>query len=253
MHRYRLEVLLILAVALLVGQLVWPAVNCWWSRPGPGAIGIDTYAPIDAMAPKYAVYLPKEYGDDANGWPLIVFLHGSGERGSDPAILRGRGPMATVQNEAKLPAIVVAPQCLPNRSWQPDAVVHFIEHVASTYHVDRERIYLVGYSMGGFGAWATAAAYPDLFAAIVPICGGGAPDKAKALADVPVWAFHGAKDDAVPLARSEEIIEAMRRAGGNPKLTVIPDAGHGICESTCQRNDLWNWLLNQQRPGTGQR
>ncbi len=242
MHRIRLEILLILVVVLLIGQLGWPAVARWWRRPGSGTIGIDQ-SESSMLAEDYLIYLPKDY--DGQSWPLVVFLHGSGERGNDPTVLRGRGPFALVHSGAELPAIIVAPQCLLNCEWQPAVVTRFIEHVASTYHVDRERIYLIGYSMGGYGTWQTAAAHPQLFAAIVPICGGGDPDDAMALAGIPVWAFHGAKDDAVPVTESERMVESIRAAGGQPSLTIIPDAGHGICQSVCGRDDLWECLFQQ--------
>src|SRR5690606_25294395 len=103
-------------------------------------------------------------------------------------------------------AIVVAPQCLPSMNWQPDAVSQFVEQVASQYRVDRERLYLIGYSMGGYAAWRTPAAHSNLFAAVVPICGGGEPNDARALATIPIWAFHGAIDDVVPLKESEQMI-----------------------------------------------
>ncbi len=242
MHRIRLEILLILAVVLLIGQLGWPAVARWWRRPSPGTIGVDQFESL-TLAENYLIYLPKHY--DSQSWPLVAFLHGSGDRGNDATVLRGSGPFALVNSGTELPAIIAAPQCLPNCDWQPDAVSRFIAHVASTYHVDRKRIYLIGYSLGGYGTWRTAAAHPELFAAIVPICGGGEPDDTVALADTPVWAFHGGKDDVVPVKVSERIIESIRVAGGQPRLTVIPDAGHGICESVCGRTDLWDWLFQQ--------
>jgi len=247
MRKFGLELSLILAVVLLVGQLGWPRVARWWHHPSPGTIGVDRFEEnIAAIAAEFLVYLPAKY--DGRAWPLVAYLHGSGERGSDPTILRGWGPFAVVLGGTRLPAIIVAPQCPSDSDWQPDAITRFIEHVASTYHVDREGIYLVGYSMGGHGTWRTAAAHPKLFAAIVPICGGGEPDEAKALADMPVWAFHGAKDDAVPVAVSERMIEAIRNAGGQPRLTILPDAGHGICNDVCARADLWEWLFQQHLP-----
>jgi predicted peptidase len=249
LKRLRLEFLLILSLLLLVGQLTWPSVSAWWQRPRPGHVGVDRYEGA-GLAPEYLMYLPSEY--QTGLWPLVVFLHGSGKRGCDPSALRGQGPFAIVQKET-LPAILVAPQCQPDNQWQPDSVVAFIEQVASFYNVDRERIYLVGYSMGGYGTWHTAAVQPELFAAIVPICGGGEPDDARSLAEIPIWAFHGAEDQVVPLAQSERMIEAIRTAGGEPKLTVIPDASHGICDDVCIRSDLWGWLLEQRRCGHRQR
>lgn len=244
MHRIRLEILLILAVMLLIGQLCWPATARWWHRPSPGTIGVSQFE-SPTLAEDYLIYLPKNY--NRQSWPLIVFLHGAGERGNDSTVLRGKGPFTLVHRGNEPSAIIAAAQCLPSCDLRPDEVARFIEHVASTYRVDRERIYLVGYSMGGYGTWRTAAAHSELFAAIVPIAGGGDPHDVEALTRLPIWAFHGAKDDVVPVTESERMVESIRAAGGQPRLTVIPEAGHGICENICGRDDLWEWLWQQHR------
>jgi len=175
-------------------------------------------------------------------WPLVVFLHGSGERGNDPAKLCNCPVF-----QRKLPAIVIAPQCLPSRGWDPEAIVNLIREMQSDYHVNRRRIYLIGNSMGGYGTWQTAAKYPEIFAAIVPICGGGETAQASALARLPIWAFHGERDKTVPLNESVRLVEAIRRSGGTPQLSILPGAGHGIRTAVCGRDDLWKWLLSQER------
>lgn len=239
-HSIQLEILLFLAVALLITQLCGPSILRWWQLPSPGTIGIDRFE-CATLAQDFLIYLPADYCNSQT-WPLIVFLHGSGERGTDPGKLREWGPF----HERPL-AIIAAPQCLPSFGWEPDKVVAFVNHVVSKYHADRQRIYLMGYSMGANGTWQTALAHPELFAAIVPICGEGEPKNAKALVNLSVWAFHGAQDDAVPVEESERMIQAIREAGGKPRLTIIPDAGHGICNTVCARTDLWTWLLEQGR------
>ena len=191
------------------------------------------------------MHLPSKYREKDGPWPLIVFLHGSGESGNDPTMLQ---EFSFVESTGELPAIVAAPQCLPTSGWDPEAVVRFIKYVAATYRVDRRRICVVGNSMGGYGTWHTAEAHPELFAAVVPICGGGDPTLAARLANVPIWAFHGEKDEAVPIAESESMVEKIRAAGGSPKFTVIPNAGHGICQSVCSRSDLWDWVFRQLLP-----
>jgi predicted peptidase len=150
-------------------------------------------------------------------------------------------------NNPDWPAILVAPQCLPDMNWGADAVRQFVEHVASRYQVDRGRIYLVGYSMGGYGTWEAAAANPQLFAAIVPICGGGSIRAAAALVGTPIWAFHGAQDEVVAIDESKRMVDAVRNAGGEPKLTVIPNQGHGICSLVFNDTALWEWLFQQHR------
>jgi predicted peptidase len=239
-HTRALELLLLLAIILLVGQVTWPTIIHWWRLPGTGATGFDAFQAA-TLEPEFAIQLPRSYYKEQY-WPLVVFLHGSGERGKDPELLRSQGPF-----RQDLPAIVAAPQCLPSYNWDSNAVAGLIQHIVSRYSVDRTRIYLLGYSMGGYGTWQTAASHPELFAAIVPISGGGDPDEAKTLTAVPVWAFHGESDKVVPVAESERMVDAIRKAGGEPKLTVIPEAGHGICDSVCSRPDIWEWLFQQRR------
>jgi predicted peptidase len=239
-HGRALELLLLLAIIVLVVQLSWPAVVRWCRLPRPGKVGLDQFdSPV--MASNYLIYLPDRYGGTKE-WPLVVFLHGSGERGTDSYRLR----KLKVLNE-KLPAIVVVPQCLPTSSWGSSGVAGMIESVAARYKVNRTRIYLIGFSMGGAGTWQTAAEHPELFAAIVPISGGGDPSKANALRRLPIWAFHGANDTTVPIKESQQMTYAVRAAGGQPKLTIIPAAGHGICNLVLGRTDLWQWLFEQQR------
>jgi predicted peptidase len=239
-HLWSLESLLPLASVLLIAQLCWPTIRHWWRVPAPGRIGFDTFA-TTTLADEFTIQLPLAYHERAT-WPLIVFLHGSGQRGNNPKILQHE----TVFRR-ELPAIVVAPQCLPSVQWEPEAVFDFIRYVVSNYHVDAKRIYLVGYSMGGYGTWATVAAHPELFAAIVPIAGGGNPNDARVLTSTPVWAFHGENDNIVPLANSQQMINAIRDAGGDPHLTILPSAGHSICRKVCELAGLWEWLFAQRR------
>jgi predicted peptidase len=126
-------------------------------------------------------------------------------------------------------------------------VVALIDHLSSTLSVDRDRVYLTGCSMGGFHTWEYAVSYPDRFAAIVPLCGGCDPQLAKRLVNVPIWAFHGAKDDRVPLAMGKEIVDAVKKCGGNVKFTIYPDAGHNIDDLTYRNEQLYEWLLAQRR------
>jgi predicted peptidase len=113
--------------------------------------------------------------------------------------------------------------------------------------VDPDRVYLTGLSMGGYGTWSLAAAHPERFAAIVPICGGGNPADAAKLASLPVWVFHGAKDPTVPLERSKEMVEAIKSAGGNPRFTIYPEAGHDSWTETYNNPELYQWLLEQKK------
>src|SRR4051812_40972484 len=179
-HARVLALLFVLATVLLVAQFLCPFVRHWWRLPGAGQTGFDTFQ-APTLADEFVIHLPRSY-HNGRLWPLVVYLHGSGERGNDPSILRGQESF-----RAALPAIVAAPQCLAFCDWEPNTVADFIHYVASQYHVDSERIYLVGFSIGAYATWQTAAAHPEMFAAIVPISGGGDPTNIKALAETAIW------------------------------------------------------------------
>ena len=197
----------------------------------------------------YLLFLPEGYGHRQQRWPMILFLHGAGERGSDLKKVKKHGPPKIVEKRKDFPFIVVSPQC-PQNEWWTDKIellINLLDDIVSRYRVDTERIYLTGLSMGGYGTWALAAAYPDRFAAIAPICGGGNRIMAYRLSNVPVWAFHGAKDKVVPLKESEEMVEAINARGGNAKLTVYPDAGHDSWTVTYNNQELYDWFLKHSK------
>jgi predicted peptidase len=176
-----------------------------------------------------------------------MFLHGSGETGTDLAKLKLYGlPKVIEQKKFDHPCIVVSPQT-PVRGWSPDVLVALLDEVVAEHRVDKDRVYLTGLSMGGFGTWHTAAAHPDRFAAIVPICGGGNPADAAKLKAVAVWAFHGAKDEAVPLRASEQMVDALKAAGADVKFTVYPNTGHDAWTPAYDDPELYTWLLAQKR------
>jgi predicted peptidase len=200
---------------------------------------------------EYLLFLPEGYNEKKQGWPLILFLHGAGERGSDLKKVKKHGPPKIVEKRKDFPFIVVSPQC-PEDDWWTDKVevlIHLLDDVVAGYNVDKERIYLTGLSMGGYGSWALAAEYPRRFAAVAPICGGGNRIMAFRLKDVPVWAFHGAKDPVVPLKQSEEMVNAIKARGGDAKLTVYPDAGHDSWTETYNNEELYEWFLKHRIAG----
>jgi predicted peptidase len=203
----------------------------------------------------YLLSLPAGYNDDAKkDWPLILFLHGAGERAlNDMTLLRKHG-IPRVAEERDLPFITISPQCPPNSWWSEhmDALLALLDQTAVAYRVDRRRVYLTGISMGGFGSWHLGVAHPERFAAVVPICGGGPwflgfPERVKALKDTPVWVFHGAKDDVVALSESERLVDALKACGGNVRFTVYPDAMHDSWTETYDNPELYTWLLEQHR------
>ncbi len=198
---------------------------------------------------EYLLFLPEGYSKNKKDWPLILFLHGAGERGSDLNKVKVHGPPKIVEKQKDFPFIVVSPQC-PKDDWWTDKVevlIHLLDDIVDRYNVDSERIYLTGLSMGGYGSWALAAEYPERFAALAPICGGGNRIMAFRLKNVPIWAFHGAKDNVVPLKQSEEMVEAIKARGGNAKLTVYPDAGHDSWTETYNNKELYDWFLKHRK------
>jgi predicted peptidase len=220
---------------------------------------------------KYLLALPSDYRAKApDRWPILLFLHGSGERGDDvwgaakhgpPKLLHGKELLASERTAADLLArnfIVVSPQCPPNKWWDAEAVLAVLDEVLTTHSADRDRIYLTGMSMGGYGTWTLGMAHPDLFAAIAPICGGGefatpfmsSIHKRSHLQSLGVWAFHGANDTAVPVTESQRMIEMLEHMGSrNAKLTIYPDALHDSWTETYANPELYKWFLRHRQSG----
>ena len=198
----------------------------------------------------YLLFLPKDYGADSKRkWPLILFLHGMGERGDDLEIVKKHGIPKIVKQRKDFPFIAVSPQCPKSSFWpaEVDALNALLDKLVETYAVDTDQIYLTGLSMGGYGTWHLATAYPERFAAIAPICGGGAPEKAHVLKNVPTWVFHGAKDTVVSPEESEEMVKSLEACGGNVRFTVYPDAGHDSWTKTYDNPELYKWFLKHTR------
>jgi predicted peptidase len=194
----------------------------------------------------YLLYLPAGYGETGASWPLLLFLHGAGECEEDLDRVRTVGLPKVLERGEDLPMVVVCPQCRQH-GWQPHVLVTLVDHVVSHYNIDPDRVCVTGLSMGGFGTWDLAASYPERFAAIVPICGGGDPADAERLAHLPVWVFHGAKDDVVPISASQRMVDALEAVGGNVEFTIYPDRGHDSWSPTYDNPRLYEWLLGQKR------
>ncbi|HID54914.1 TPA: phospholipase [Candidatus Poribacteria bacterium] len=203
----------------------------------------------------YLLFLPDEYvRGTKRKWPLILFLHGAGERGDDLNLLKRHGIPKITEERPDFPFIAVSPQC-PRYSWwtaEIESLKTLLDHIVESYPVDTDRVYLTGLSMGGFGTWRLAASYPERFAAIAPICGGGDPKWAPRLKDIPAWVFHGAKDEIVPLSESERMVEALKACGGNVRFTVYPDAGHDSWTRTYENPELYEWFLQHSKGETDQ-
>lgn len=204
----------------------------------------------DTVRLRYLLYLPDNYEMLAGTrWPLVLFLHGMGERGNDLNLLKKYGPPRQVEEGERFPFILVSPQCPDNTAWsaKQEDLIALLDEITQTYSVDTNRVYATGVSMGGYGTWALVAAYPERFAAAVPICGGGDPSTIANMRDVPVWAFHGAKDTVVPLRASQTMINALEQVGGKAKLTIYPEAGHDSWTPAYADPQLYSWLLEHSK------
>lgn len=201
---------------------------------------------------RYVTALPTTYAaEPGRRYPLLVFLHGSGERGLDLSAMTIHGPWAFLKAHPEYQCIIVAPQCPPANRWQPPYVDDFITEVMAKYRVDPDRVYLTGLSMGGFGTWSEACAHPERFAAIAPICGGGDPTQVAALKNVPTWVFHGGADQTVPLVADQTMVDALKAAGGDVQFTIYPGVGHDCWTQTYNDPKFFAWLCAQRRSAPG--
>lgn len=206
---------------------------------------------------KYLLYLPPDYSKSSDKkWPLMMFLHGAGERGNDVQRVTVHGPMSLVKQGTNFPFIIVAPLCPAGEIWQNEPLLKLLDRVTESYAVDTNRVYLTGISMGGYGTWKLGLENAGRFAAIAPICGGGNMievilgtwDKGAPLKTLPIWAFHGAKDDVVPLDESERMVKQLKKFGvKDVTLTVYPEAKHDSWKLTYANPKFYEWLLKQSR------
>ena len=205
----------------------------------------------------YRLMKPADY-DASKKYPLVVFLHGAGERGDDNKAQLRHGIKDFVSDAArkKHPCFLIAPQCPRGKGWASFGkdsagagrlVLGLIDELRKEFTIDDKRIYLTGLSMGGFGTWDLLARKPDLFAAGIPICGGGDPAKAEKLAKIPIWAFHGDKDGAVNVDRTRKMIAAIKKAGGEPKYTEYKGVGHDSWTATYKDPAVLEWLFAQKK------
>lgn len=193
---------------------------------------------------KYLLWLPSDYKKTmAKNFPLLVFLHGSGERGDSLELVKTNGPPSLIENRPDFPFITVSPQCTAGSRWNTEDLQVLLEQLLVKYNIDRDRIYLTGLSMGGFGTWSWACTYPEQFAAIAPVCGGGDIQFADKLKNLPVWAFHGEADPVVPVKRTVEMVEAVNVKGGSARMTIYPAVGHDSWVNAYNDEELYTWLL----------
>ena len=220
------------------------------------------HAGADGTKMPYRLFVP-EAPARTRPIPLIVYLHGGGGAGTDNLRQIAGGNTAgthvwtTPQMQSRHPAFVVAPQMPGNNRWGAPAaaepapyarlVVELIGGLSKEFAIDADRVYLVGQSLGGMGTWDLISKRPQLFAAAVPLCGSGSPDRVKAARNVAIWAFHGARDEVVPVTGSRELVATLRSIGSQVKYTEYPDGGHDVWTAAFADPELPNWLFAQRR------
>jgi predicted peptidase len=206
---------------------------------------------------EYLLYLPKAYQTNAIArWPLMLYLHGAGERSDNVFGVTWHGPPKLVRKGHDFPFIIVAPLCPPKQWWSDTKLLHLLNGVEKEYRVDTNRVYLTGMSMGGSGTWSLGLQHAERFAAIAPICGNVKPDfleklsseQTEAIKSLHIWAYHGAKDPTIPVAASERMVEALKKLGGKDvHFTKYPNADHDSWTVTYDNANLYLWLLKHQR------
>jgi predicted peptidase len=220
------------------------------AEPTPGKQVGQSLKVGDVDVP-FLCYLPKDYADSDDKVPLLLFLHGRGESNGPLSRVASWGPPKYLAAGEQLPYVVLSPQC-PKADWwsndsQQQLLTALLDHAERAWRIDAQRISVTGLSMGGFGTWRLCADHPERFAAAVPICGAGKPEWAAKLKALPIWAWHGTDDRAVPFAKSVEMVEAIRQAGGeHVRFTSLEHVGHNSWEAAYRSPDLWNWLGKQR-------
>jgi len=199
----------------------------------------------------YLLYLPSDYRDSNKSYPLVLFLHGAGERGENIDLVEIHGIPKLIKKGREFPFITIAPQCPSDQWWSDSAIVKslisLIEKFKSEYNVDQRSIYATGLSMGGYGTIAIAIERPDLFAGIIPVCGGGDLKMIDRLIDMPIWLFHGDADTVVPIKNSTNIYDILKPVNNKAKITIYNDVGHDSWTQTYNNDNIYEWLLKQKK------
>ncbi len=201
---------------------------------------------------QYLLYLPPGHDDPANAdrrWPMIVFLHGIGENGGDPARVTVQGLPDEIERGFDLPFVVISPHNsgLFNRLWHTDSLIALVDDAVVRYRADPDRVYLTGVSLGGYATWVTPTVAPDRFAAVVPVAAWGYPGEVGRMRHIPVWAFHGENDFIVNPDHHRAMVDALNAAGGDARWTLVPGRGHGVAKTLYTDPELYDWLLQHRR------
>lgn len=210
----------------------------------------DEQTPADTL--RYLIHLPDDYDADSGRlWPVVLFLHGAGERGSDLDLAAVHGPPKLADAGHEFPFVLVTPQCSESSQWVAElsTLSVLLDEVIATHRIDQARVAVTGLSMGGFGTWSLAVRYPDRFSAIAPICGGLWMQSAAPIRSLPVWAFHGDADDVVPISATEQIVTELRSLDADVRFTRYAGVGHDSWTETYDNPTFYDWLLSHRRNG----
>ncbi|MBI1388856.1 MAG: prolyl oligopeptidase family serine peptidase [bacterium] len=228
--------------------------NLDWSSVVPIQAEADQYTKPSStvsgrMGFPYLCFLPRGYGEEpGRTYPLILFLHGAGSKGSDLSKLRNHTPLEYLERADDSHFIYVSPQCPEGGGWSSNELHRFLQKVLEAYPIDEKRVYLTGISMGGHGSWALAEDFPHSFAAVVVLCGAGDPVLARArLRHTPIWIVHGELDTVVPVSRAWEMINALEPVNPDLMYTIFPNVDHGGVAGVYQRISFYAWLLQHRR------
>lgn len=233
-----MKTLLVLLITVASVAAVEPEAKTFKAKDGPEVL--------------YRFAAPAKV-ESGKKYPLVLFLHGAGERGNDNKAQMKHGVNAILQNAEKLnqPIFLIAPQCPKDGWWAGgpllDNVLELVEETIKEQSVDPKRVYITGLSMGGYGTWSAIAKKPKIFAAAIPICGGGDPATVKAFKKMPIWIFHGSDDNVVPPSGSQNMFDALKKAGSEAKLTLYPGVGHNSWTQTYSDKEVISWLFEQTK------
>jgi predicted peptidase len=254
--------LILIIIALLIAFLSYLAIT----RQENEDFEAKIYNSSAGNSIPYRIHMPENM-DTNKKYPLVIFFHGSGERGMDNAnqLIHGVRDILTYSIESDDPAIIIVPQSPQNKQWvnvpwdtdshlmseEPSQsmklTIALMQDIISNQPVDMKRIYVTGLSMGGFGAWDILQRLPHLFAAAIPVCGGGDATQAEKIKDIPIWAFHGDKDAVVKTKRSRDMIAAIKKSGGKPQYTEYKGVAHDSWTQTYSDKNVLRWLFTQQK------
>ena len=236
----RLVLLIVFILNLIYGKGIMKELSQSFRKSNPDEVDLD-----------YLIYFPEIYENSTKTFPLVLFLHGAGERGKNLEDIKIHGIPRKVNEGSTFPFICIAPQCPEEGYWdRPEYVtslINLLKEVEQKHRIDSDRIYGTGLSMGGLGTLAMAIREPELFAAIIPICGGADMEEIDRLETLPIWLFHGDRDDVIPLDNSIEIYQALRSKNKDILLTVYADVYHDSWSQTYDNDNIFKWLLKYKK------